>query len=116
MKTCISHKDKEELIAKRNSSMVAPPPPTQAQHSMLQEINRTTLRNQGSASPSTQHGFATPSSSSSTPSTSSANRRRPRFRNLSEIYEQEEVDNNVGLNYLFSLFFMLMTQSILKMQ
>ena len=32
------------------------------------------------------------------------NTRRRRFRNLGEIYEQEEVDNNVGLNSLFSLF------------
>ena len=116
VKTCISHEDKEELIAEIKSSMVAPPPPIQAQQRTLQASNRTTLINQGSASPTTPQGSTTPSSSSVTPSTSSANTRIPRFRNLSDIYEQEEVENNAGLNYLFALFFMLMTQSILNMQ
>ena len=58
------------------------------------------MRNQGSASPRTPQGLETPSSSSGTPSTP----RRPRFINLSEVYEQEEVNNNTGLNSLFSLF------------
>lgn len=35
---------------------------------------------------------------------SSASTRRPKFRNLNEIYEEDEVDSNVGLNSLFSLF------------
>ena len=89
MKTCISHEDKEELIVENNSWMMDPPPPTQAQQSTPQASNRSTLQNQGSASQSTPYGLATPSSLSAIPSTSSANTRRPRFRNLSEIYEQE---------------------------
>lgn len=105
MKTCISHEDKEELIAENNSSMVAPPPPTQAQQSTPQGSNRAAMQNQGSASPSTPQGSATPLSSSATPSTSSANTRRPKIKNLSEIYEQEEVNSNAGLNSLFALIF-----------
>ena len=51
------------------------------------------------------HRDSTPSSSSETPSISSTNTRRPRFRKLSEIYEQKECDNSAGLNSLFALFF-----------
>ena len=58
------------------------------------------MRNQGSASPSLPQGTETPSSSSGTPSTA----RRLRFINLSEIYEQGEVNDNVGLNSLFDLY------------
>ena len=83
VKTCMSHEEQEEMIAENNSSTVAPPPPTQAQLSTLQVGNKTTLRNQGGASPSTPQGSETPSSSSGTPSTP----RRPTFINLSEIYE-----------------------------
>ena len=83
---------------------MAPPPPTKAQQSTPQESNRTTLRNKGSASPSTLQGSTTPSSSSATPSTYSENTRKPKLRNLSEIYEKEEVNSNAGLNSLFSLF------------
>ena len=36
---------------------------------------------------------------------SSAGTRRGKFRNLNEIYEQDEVDSNASLNSLFSLFF-----------
>lgn len=43
-------------------------------------------------------------SSSATPRTYLENTRRTRFINLSEIYEQKEVDNNVGLYSLFALF------------
>ena len=57
-----------------------------------------------SASPSTPQSSETPFTSSSTPSSSLASIRRPKFRNLNEIYEQEEVDNNAGLNSLFTLF------------
>ena len=57
------------------------------------------MRNQGSAYLSIPQGSETPSSSNGTPSTP----RRPRFRNLSEIYEQE-ADNNNDVNYLFFLF------------
>eukprot|EP00253_Pinus_taeda_P034655 PITA_34655 len=46
------------------------------------------------------HGSEIPSSSDGTPSTP----RRPRFRNLSEIYEQGEVSTNTGLNSSFSLY------------
>lgn len=37
-------------------------------------------------------------------SPSSASTRRLKFGNLNEIYEQDEIDNNVGLNSLFALF------------
>lgn len=97
VKTCVSHKEEEECIAANNASLVAPPPPPQAQQTTPQAGTRTALRNQGSASPSTPQGTETPSSSSGTP-------RRPRYRNMSEIYEQEEVNDNVVLNSLFSLY------------
>ena len=58
------------------------------------------MRSQGSATSSTPQQVVTSSSSNGTPSTLG----RPRFRNLSEIYEQGEVSNNTGLNYLFSLY------------
>ena len=45
---------------------------------------------------------ATPSDMSSPSSTST---RRPKFKNLSEIYEQDEADSNTSLNSLFDLFF-----------
>ena len=44
---------------------------------------------------------ATPSDMSSP---SSASTRRLKFRNLNEIYEQDEVDSGAGLNSLFALF------------
>ena len=50
-------------------------------------------------------GITTPSSSSVTTITSSTNIRGPKFTNLSEIYEQEEVDSSATLNYLFALFY-----------
>lgn len=37
-------------------------------------------------------------------STSSVSTRRPKFRNLNEIYEQDEVDSSAGMNFLFALF------------
>ena len=37
-------------------------------------------------------------------SPSLASTRRPKFRNLNEIYEQDEVDSSAGLNSLFELF------------
>ena len=100
VKTCVSHEEQEEETVANNPSLVAPPPPPQAQKTTPQAGNRTTLRNQGSASSSTPQGSKTPSSSSGTPSTP----RRPRFRNLSEIYEQGEVNDNFVLNSLFSLY------------
>ena len=78
---------------------MAPPLPPQSQKTTQQAGNRIALRNQRSASLSTPQGSETPSSSSGTPST----QRRPRFRNLSEIDEQEENNGN-GLNSLFSLY------------
>eukprot|EP00253_Pinus_taeda_P018806 PITA_18806 len=72
----------------------------QVQQTTPQSGIRTALRSQGSASSSTPHGSEIPSSSDGTPSTP----RRPRFRNLSEIYEQGEVSNNTGLNSLFALY------------
>ena len=52
------------------------------------------------ASPSTPQGTTTSDMSSP----SSASTRRPKFRNLNEIYEQDEVDTSAGLNSLFALF------------
>jgi len=37
-------------------------------------------------------------------SPSSTSTRRPKFRNLNEIYEIDEVGNSMGLNSLFALF------------
>ena len=79
---------------------MAPPPPPQAKKTTPQAGNRIALRNQGSASPSTPQGSEIPSSSDGTPSTP----RRPRFINLSEIYEHGEVSNNTDLNSLFALY------------
>ena len=59
------------------------------------------MRNQGSASPSTPQGSETPSSSSGTSSTP----RRPKFRNISEIYQRDEAGSNASLSSLFGLFF-----------
>ena len=58
------------------------------------------MRNQGSASPSTPQGSETPSISSGTSSTP----RRQKFRNISEIYQQDEANRNDSLNSLFALF------------
>ena len=104
VKTCMPLEDKQELIVENNPSTVAPLPPTQVQQSTPQESNRAAMKNQGSASPSTPQGSTTPSSSSATPSKYSTNTRRPRFRNLNEIYEQEKVNSNASLNSLFALF------------
>lgn len=56
-------------------------------------------RSQVSASPSMPQS-ATLSNISNPSSTST---RRTKFRNLNEIYEQEEVDSSVDLNSLFAL-------------
>jgi len=79
---------------------VAPPSPQQVQKTTPQAGIRTALRSQGSASPSTPQGSEIPSSSDGTPSTP----RRPRLRNLNEIYEQGKVSNNTDLNSLFALY------------
>eukprot|EP00253_Pinus_taeda_P034533 PITA_34533 len=82
----MSHKEEEEGTAPNNPSLVAPPPPQQIQQTTPQARIRTTLRSQGSASSSTPQASEIPPSSDGTPSTP----RRPRFRNLNEIYEQGE--------------------------
>ena len=56
MKTCVSHEEQEECTTTNNSFTVIPPPPTQAQLNTPQAGNKTTFRNQGSPSPSTQQG------------------------------------------------------------
>eukprot|EP00253_Pinus_taeda_P011023 PITA_11023 len=62
--------------------------------------NSIVLRSQESASPSMPQS-ATPSEMSSPSSTST---RRPKFGNLNELYEQDEIESSAGLNSLFSLF------------
>jgi len=88
VKACRPHEDKEELTTASNSSTMTPSTPIQAPQRRQQvtpsKNNRTTSRNQASASPSTPQS-ATPSEMSSTSSTSI---RRPKFRNLNEIYKQ----------------------------
>lgn len=44
----------------------------------------------------------TPSDMSSPSSTSI---RRPKFKNLNEIYEKDEVDSSASMNFVFALFF-----------
>jgi len=104
VKACIPHEDKEELTTSNNSSTVTPSTPIQVQQSRQRTTpstnNRTVSRSQESASPSKLQIVA-PSDMSSLSSTSI---RRPKIRNLNEIYEQEEVDSNAGLNSIFSLF------------
>ena len=60
VKTCVSHEEEEEGETSNHPSMVAPPPPPQAQKTTPQAGNRTTLRDQGSSSPSTPHGSKLP--------------------------------------------------------
>ena len=83
---------------------MTPSTPIQAQKSRQQTTpsknNRTISHRQASSSPSTLQS-ATPSDMSSPSSTST---RRPKFRNLNEIYEQDEVDSGAPLNSLFALF------------
>eukprot|EP00253_Pinus_taeda_P033359 PITA_33359 len=98
--TIVSHEEEQEGTTTNNPSLVVPPPPQQIQQTTPQTGIRTTLRNQGSASSSTPQGSEIPSSSDGTLSTP----RRPRFRNLNEIYEQGEVSTNTGLNSLFDLY------------
>ena len=98
VKSCLSHDEDEEDVAERNTSSVAPPPPTQGQQGTPQAGMRTPLRRNESASPSTPHGAdLSASSSTTTPS-----ERGTRFRNLNDIYEKEA--ENEGMNYLFALY------------
>ena len=88
----------EEEMAERHPSLAAPPRPTQGQHGTPQAGKRTTLRSDGSASPSTSQGeYLSASTSISTPS-----ERGTRFRSLNEIYEKEAT--NEGMNSLFALY------------
>eukprot|EP00253_Pinus_taeda_P007670 PITA_07670 len=61
VKTIVSHEEEEEGTIANNPSLVAPPPPQQVQQTTPQAGIRTALRNQGSASPSTQQGSEIPS-------------------------------------------------------
>ena len=56
---------------------------------------------QAGASPSTPQSATLSDMSSPSP----ANTRRPKFKNLNEIYEHDEVDSSADLNSLFALFF-----------
>jgi len=105
VKACIPHEDKEELTTASNCSIVTPSTPIQVQQSKQQATssknNRTTSHSQASASPSTPQS-TTPSDMSRP---SSASTRRPKFINLNEIYQQDEIDSSIGLDSLFALFF-----------
>ena len=56
VKTIVSHEEEEEGTTTNNPSLVAPTPPPQVQQTTPQAGIRTTLRSQGSASPSTSQG------------------------------------------------------------
>lgn len=105
MKACIPHDEKEELTATSNSSTVTPSTPIQVQQSRQQVTpltnNRTSSHNQASVSPRIPQS-ETPSDMSIL---SLASTRRPKFKNLNEIYEKDEVDSSAVLNFLFALFY-----------
>ena len=94
----MSHDEDGEYVAKRKTSLVALPPPTQGQQGTPQVGVRTPLRRNESASPSTPNGAYL----SATSRTSTSNERGTRFRSLREIYEQGEA--NEGMNSLFALY------------
>ena len=98
MKSCLSHDEDEEEMAKKHPSLAAPPPPTQVQQWTPQSGRRTPLRSDNSPSPSTSKG-ADLSASTSRGSTSESGKR---FRSLNEIYEQETT--NECMNSLFSFY------------
>ena len=112
VKTCMPHEDKEELTTTSNYSTMTPSTPIQAQQRNQQvtlSINNMKMSgSRASNTPSTPQRLATSSTVSATSnymsSPSSATIRRHKFKNLSEIYEQNEVDSGVGLNSLFALF------------
>eukprot|EP00253_Pinus_taeda_P020884 PITA_20884 len=88
VKNCLSHDEDDEEMAETHPQTALP---TQGQQA-------TPLRINGSASPSTpQSGNSSASSSTCTP-----NERSKKFRNLSDIYEQEAA--NEGMNSLFALY------------
>eukprot|EP00253_Pinus_taeda_P032694 PITA_32694 len=88
VKNCLSHDDDDEEMVEIHPQTVVP---TQGQQ-------ETPLRRNGSASPSTPQG----GNSSTSSSTCTPNKRGKKFRNLSDIYEQEAA--NEGMNSLFGLY------------
>ena len=88
VKNCLSHDEDDEEMVEIHPSIVAP---TQGQQ-------RTPLRRNESASPSTPQG----GDSSATSSACTPNERGTKFRNLNEIYEKEAA--NEGMNSLFDLY------------
>eukprot|EP00253_Pinus_taeda_P012378 PITA_12378 len=88
VKNCLSHDKDDEEMAEIHPQTAAP----------TKEQQGTPMRRNGSASPSTpQSGNSSASSSTCTP-----NERGKKFRNLSDIYEQEAA--NEGMNSLFELY------------
>eukprot|EP00253_Pinus_taeda_P015873 PITA_15873 len=87
VKNCLSHDEDDEEVAETPQTVA----PTQGQQ-------ETPLRRNESASPSTPQG----GNSSAYSSTYTPNERGKKFRNLSDIYEQEIA--NEGMNSLFALY------------
>ena len=92
------------MIATSNSSTVTPSTPIQVQQSRKQVTpstnNRTLSHIQASVCPRTLQ-ITTPSDMSIP---SSASTRRPKFKNLNEIYEKDEAASSSDMNLLFALF------------
>eukprot|EP00253_Pinus_taeda_P015702 PITA_15702 len=88
VKSCLSHDEDDDEMAEAHPQTAAP---TQGQQA-------TPLRRNESASPSTPQG----ENSSASSSTCTPNERGKKFRNLSDIYEQEAA--NEGMNSLFALY------------
>jgi len=88
VKISLLHDEDDEEMAKIHPQIAAP---TQGQQ-------ETPLRRNESASPSTSQG----GNSSASSSTCTPNERGKKFKNLSDIYEQEAT--NEGMNSLFALY------------
>ena len=88
VKNSLSHDEDDEEMAEIHPQTVAP----------TQEQQETPLRRNESASPSTPQG----GNSSASSSTCTPNERGKKFRNLSDIYEQEAA--NKDMNSLFALY------------
>eukprot|EP00253_Pinus_taeda_P003954 PITA_03954 len=88
VKICLSHDEDDEEMAEIHPQTAVP---TQGQQG-------TPLRRNESASPSTSEG----GNSSASSRTCTPNERGKKFRNLSDIYEQEAA--NEGMNSLFALY------------
>jgi len=87
-KNSLSHDEDDEEMAETHPQIATP----------TQEQQETPLRRNESSSPSTPQG----GNSSASSSTCTPNERGKKFRNLSDIYEQEAT--NEGMNYLFALY------------